>query len=104
MQGRRTEAKLGDLGLAKLIPEGHLALQHTLPATPLYSAPEVLQAQLSWRLRTKGRRDQFHTQVSILPTPSKALQLSVSVILSYFTAVLEAFLMTGHVGQIAERV
>ena len=64
MQGRRTEAKLGDLGLAKLIPDGHLALQHTLPGTPAYSAPEVVQAQLSWRLRTQGRRDQFHTQAS----------------------------------------
>ena len=63
LKGRRTEAKLGDLGLAKLIPDGHLALQNTLPGTPAYSAPEVLRAQLSWRLRTQGRRDQFHTQV-----------------------------------------
>lgn len=63
LKGNRTEAKLGDLGLAKLIPDGQLALQNTLPGTPAYSAPEVMQAQLQWRLRTQGRKDHFKTEV-----------------------------------------
>ena len=66
LQGKRTEAKLGDLGLAKLVPDGQLALLQTLPGTPAYSAPEVMQAQLSWRLRTQGRQDHFRTSVSPL--------------------------------------
>ena len=80
MQGRRTEAKLGDLGLAKLIPDGHLALQHTLAATPAYSAPEVMQAQLSWRLRTQGRRDLFHTEVSPSHSRQSCAALGLKVI------------------------
>ena len=63
LKGRRTEAKLADLGLARLVPDGHLALNNTLPGTPAYSAPEVIQAQLQWRLRTQGRKDQFRTEV-----------------------------------------
>ena len=70
MKGKGTEAKLADLGLAKLVPDGHLALQQTLPGTPAYSAPEVIQAQLSWRLRTQGRREQFRTSVNDFPVIS----------------------------------
>lgn len=66
LKSGRTEAKLGDLGLARLVPDGRLALQNTLPGTPAYSAPEVIQAQLQWRLRTQGRKDQFKTEVRLL--------------------------------------
>lgn len=63
LKGRRAEAKLGDLGLARMVPDGHLSLLQTLPSTPAYSSPEVIQAQLQWRLRTQGRKDLFKTEV-----------------------------------------
>jgi serine/threonine protein kinase len=63
LKGNRTEAKLADLGLSKMVPDGQLSLMNTLPGTPAYSAPEVMEAQLQWRLRTVGRRDEFKTEV-----------------------------------------
>lgn len=63
-QGRK-EAKLADLGLARLVKEGNLDLQHTLPGTPAYSAPEVMRAQIQWRLRNQGQQGLFSTEVSI---------------------------------------
>jgi serine/threonine protein kinase len=70
LKGNRMEAKLADLGLSKMVPDGHLSLMNTLPGTPAYSAPEVIGAQLQWRLRTMGRRDQFKTEVATpLETP-----------------------------------
>lgn len=59
----RNEAKLADLGLARLVKEGNLDLQHTLPGTPAYSAPEVMRAQIQWRLRSQGQKELFSTEV-----------------------------------------
>lgn len=61
-QGRK-EAKLADLGLARLVKEGNLDLLQTLPGTPAYSAPEVMRAQIQWRLRQQGQKGLFSTEV-----------------------------------------
>ena len=80
-QGRK-EAKLADLGLARLVKEGNLDLQHTLPGTPAYSAPEVMRAQIQWRLRNQGQEGLFSTEVSIqyLPLTPFSSALSISCI------------------------
>lgn len=67
-QGRK-EAKLADLGLARLVKEGNLDLLQTLPGTPAYSAPEVMRAQMQWRLRQQGQKGLFSTEVSPRTNP-----------------------------------
>lgn len=65
-QGRK-EAKLADLGLARLVKEGkNLDLAQTLPGTPAYSAPEVMRAQIQWRLRNQGATGIFSTEVGFV--------------------------------------
>ena len=80
-QGRK-EAKLADLGLARLVKEGNLDLLHTLPGTPAYSAPEVMRAQMQWRLRNQGQKGLFSTEVlSKLHCPSENVLVLVQGIL-----------------------
>lgn len=50
-----TQAKLADLGMARILPDGRLNLAYTIPGSPAYSAPEVVEAQLQWRMSRSGQ-------------------------------------------------
>lgn len=56
-------AKLADLGLSRILPDGRLNLAYTIPGSPAYSAPEVIEAQLRWRLKKIGRSSKARCKV-----------------------------------------
>ena len=79
LNASHTTAKLADLGLARILPDGRLNLAYTIPGSPAYSAPEVVEAQLRWRMKLVRKTGKCKSKVGfcslkwrILPHYSRA--------------------------------
>lgn len=76
LNATHTRAKLADLGLARILPDGRLNLAYTIPGSPVFTAPEVVEAQLKWRMGALGNSGQSKVLaplVSVRPENLKPL-------------------------------